>query len=179
MKIAVYSGSFNPFHIGHYRIIENLASRSDIDLVVVVVSPKNPSKPESYYIQTPEERFKTVQDQCKNLPKVKVSDLEFHREPPCYTIDTLREIQSTYPEAEIWYSCGADTLEKIGRWRSGKLYFSEFGVLVSPRAGYNLPQIIEEIRKKREGEETKIEVLDIPENRDVPISSTEIRKKKE
>lgn len=176
MKIAVYSGSFNPFHEGHYRIIEKLNSLQDIEKVIVVVSPKNPSKPESYYIYTPEERFKMVKDACKDLEKVEVSDMEFHRTPPCYTIDTLNQIQEQYPNSEIWYSCGADTLEKVGRWRNGKAYFTQYGILVSPRSGYNLSNIIKDIKERR-GSDIKVSILDIPENRDIPISSTEIRER--
>ena len=44
MKIAVYSGSFNPLHIGHMAIMEYLTRDRDYDWVYLVVSPKNPIK---------------------------------------------------------------------------------------------------------------------------------------
>ena len=42
--IAVYSGSFNPLHIGHLAIIRHLIEEADFDMVYLIVSPKNPLK---------------------------------------------------------------------------------------------------------------------------------------
>ena len=44
MKIAVYSGSFNPLHIGHRAIIAYLTEKMDFSTVYLIVSPKNPLK---------------------------------------------------------------------------------------------------------------------------------------
>lgn len=44
MNIAVYSGSFNPLHIGHLSIIRHLIEKAGFDMVYLIVSPKNPLK---------------------------------------------------------------------------------------------------------------------------------------
>lgn len=44
MNIAVYSGSFNPLHIGHLAIMKYLAGEGGFDCVYLIVSPKNPLK---------------------------------------------------------------------------------------------------------------------------------------
>ena len=44
MNIAVYSGSFNPLHIGHLAIIKHMLEEADFDMVYLIVSPKNPLK---------------------------------------------------------------------------------------------------------------------------------------
>ena len=44
MNIAVYSGSFNPLHIGHLAIMKYLIGEGGFDCVYLVVSPKNPLK---------------------------------------------------------------------------------------------------------------------------------------
>lgn len=44
MNIAVYSGSFNPLHIGHLAIMKYLVGEGGFDCVYLVVSPKNPLK---------------------------------------------------------------------------------------------------------------------------------------
>ena len=44
MRIAVYSGSFDPLHIGHKAIMEYLTQTSDFDWVYLVISPQNPFK---------------------------------------------------------------------------------------------------------------------------------------
>ena len=44
MKVAVYSGSFNPLHIGHLAIIRYMIEMAGFDMVYLIVSPKNPLK---------------------------------------------------------------------------------------------------------------------------------------
>ena len=44
MRIAVYSGSFNPLHIGHQAIMEYLTKDAAFDWVYLVVSPQSPFK---------------------------------------------------------------------------------------------------------------------------------------
>ena len=41
MRIAVYSGSFDPLHIGHKAIMEYLTREQKFDWVYLVISPKN------------------------------------------------------------------------------------------------------------------------------------------
>ena len=44
MNIAVYSGSFNPLHIGHLAIMKYLIGEGGFDSIYLIVSPKNPLK---------------------------------------------------------------------------------------------------------------------------------------
>ena len=44
MRIAVYSGSFNPLHIGHLAIMKYLTGEGGFDCVYLIVYPKNPLK---------------------------------------------------------------------------------------------------------------------------------------
>ncbi len=175
MVIAVFSGSFNPFHYGHLDIIQELYDTAEIDKVLVVVSPKNPGKSESVYIQSPSDRFlavKGVIDSMGMADKVEVSDIEFTREQPIYTVETLKQIRTFYPDDKIIYVSGADCLEKIQRWRNAKELLEDFGLLVFPRAGYNLPEIID--RAKEKYPDAKITAM-TKEPREV--SSTEIRRR--
>ena len=43
-NIAIYSGSFNPLHIGHLAIIKHMIEEAGFDMVYLIVSPKNPLK---------------------------------------------------------------------------------------------------------------------------------------
>ena len=56
MKIAVYSGSFNPLHKGHEAIIRFLTREAGFDLVYLVVTPQNPFK-QSHSLPAGQDRF--------------------------------------------------------------------------------------------------------------------------
>ena len=44
MKVGLYFGSFNPVHVGHMIIANQILNFSDLDQVWIVVSPHNPLK---------------------------------------------------------------------------------------------------------------------------------------
>ena len=173
--IVVYSGSFNPFHYGHLDIIKSLYSKDWVEKVIVVVSPKNPGKSESVYIQSPQDRLMAVREVVEReglADKVEVSDIEFSRPQPIYTVPTLQEIQTLYPDSEVRYVCGADCLDKITRWRNAKTLVEDIGIIVFPRSGYDLVDIVETAATKYP--KAKIGwVYDLPRE----VSSTEIRRR--
>ena len=198
MKIAVYSGSFNPLHIGHMAIMEYLTRDRDYDWVYLVVSPKNPIK-DSISADSARDRFNAAVEAVKRHPElhVWVDDIELEMEPPQYTIKTLDALKLREPENDFTLVMGADNLQGIRRWRDFPRILSEYGVAVYPRQGFDLEQIkrqlIEECRYfpapyvldanemapegMRSLEEIlrdtyNIEIIDAPI---VDISSTEIR----
>ncbi len=198
MRIAVYSGSFNPLHIGHQAIMEYLTREKEYDWVYLVVSPKNPIKT-TISADTAEDRYQAAIAAVKRHPElhVWVDDIELKMPPPQYTIKTLDALRQREPENDFTFVMGADNLENIHRWRDFQRILSDYGVAVYPRKGYDHEAIkrklIEECRHfpapyvldanefaeegQRSLEETlrdtyNIEIIDAPI---VDISSTEIR----
>ena len=74
MKIAIYSGSFNPIHNGHLAIAE-AALEQGYDEVWMVVSPQNPHKNEEE-LWPFEVRLHMAQLAVANQNRIKVSDCE-------------------------------------------------------------------------------------------------------
>ena len=198
MRIAVYSGSFNPLHIGHQAIMERLTQEEEYDWVYLVVSPKNPIK-ESVRAETAEDRYKAAIEAVKRHHElhVWVDDIELRMPPPQYTIKTLDALRQREPENDFTLVVGADNLENIHRWRDFQRILADYGVAVYPRKGYDLnaikDKLIEECRHlpapyvldsneyaeegRRSLEETlrdtyNIKIIDAPI---VDISSTQIR----
>ena len=98
MKIAVYSGSFNPLHIGHQAIMEYLTREKEYDWVYLVVSPKNPLK-DSISAESGESRYEAAVAAVKRHPElhVWVDDIELRMDPPHYTIRTLDALKQREP----------------------------------------------------------------------------------
>lgn len=169
MRIAVYSGSFNPLHIGHLAIMQHLRDR--FDWTYLVVSPKNPLK-DSISADTGTDRYRAaVQAVCRHPElKVWVEDIELGMEPPHYTIRTLDALKAREPEHDYTLVIGADNLADIHRWRDYDRIMTEYGLAVYPRTGFDLDTLIRDLRA--ENPAWKIDVLDAPK---VDISSTQIR----
>ncbi|MBQ8061365.1 MAG: nicotinate (nicotinamide) nucleotide adenylyltransferase [Bacteroidales bacterium] len=171
MRIAVYSGSFNPLHIGHQAIMEYLTKEKDYDWVYLVVSPKNPIK-DSVSAETGEERYHAAVEAVKRHPAlhVWVDDIELLMPPPQYTIRTLDALKLREPENDFTLVIGADNLEGFRRWRDYRRILTEYGVVVYPRKGFDLEGIHASLME--ECKDYKIDVIDAPM---VDISSTRIR----
>lgn len=142
MRIAVYSGSFNPLHIGHQAIMEYLTRETEYDWVYLVVSPKNPLK-EGIQAESALDRYKAAVEAVRRHPelRVRVDDIELRMPPPQYTIKTLDALKQREPDNDFTLVMGADNLENIHNWRDFRRILSDYGVVVYPRKGFDLETI--------------------------------------
>lgn len=152
MRIAVYSGSFNPLHIGHKAIMEYLTNEKKFDWVYLVVSPKNPLK-NDIKAETGRDRYIAAIEAVKRHPElhVWVDDIELDMKPPHYTIKTLDALKRREPDNDFTLIIGADNLCNIHKWRDAPRILADYGVAVYPRRGYDMAKmkkvLMEECRR--------------------------------
>jgi len=171
MRIAVYSGSFNPLHKGHEAIIRFLTKEAGFDMVYLVVTPQNPFK-DVHSLPAGQGRYDAALQAVARHPDLKVSvrDIELHMTPPQYTIRTLDALQEREPEHRFTLVIGADNLANFQGWRFHERILLEYGVVVFPRKGYHRGHA--RARLLKENPNYKITLLKAPL---VTISSTQIR----
>ncbi|MBQ6243248.1 MAG: nicotinate (nicotinamide) nucleotide adenylyltransferase [Bacteroidales bacterium] len=171
MRIAVYSGSFDPLHIGHLAIMERLTQTREFDWVYLVISPQNPFK-EADKALSAERRYRAAIEAVRRHPglHVWVDNIELTMPAPTYTIRTLEALQAREPGNEFTLVIGADNLENFRNWREAPRILREFGVVVYPRTGYDAPLLRE--RLLAECPDYKVRLIDAPV---VDVSSTQIR----
>lgn len=142
MRIAVYSGSFDPLHIGHQAIMEYLTRSCAFDWVYLVISPQNPFKDPSKAL-TAERRYRAAIDAVRRHPELRVwvDDIELKMDPPHYTIRTLDALRQREPGNEFTLVIGADNLQSFLGWRDAPRILTEYGVAVYPRSGFDVEAI--------------------------------------
>ena len=180
MNVAVYSGSFNPLHIGHLAIIKYMIEVAGFDMVYLIVSPKNPLKDgissesgtDRYNaaVSAVSRHFDTPDVATSGSPRVRVDDIELTMPEPHYTIRTLDALREREPENAFTFVMGADNLADIRRWRDYSRILSEHGVAVYPRTGFDLETIKQDLLD--ENPAYNIQIINAPM---VDISSTQIR----
>lgn len=177
MRIAVYSGSFDPLHIGHLAILERLTGSGRFDRVYLVVSPQNPFKDSDKAVNA-EQRYRDAVAAVARHPELRVDvlDIELRMPQPSYTIRTLDELQRREPGNTFTLIIGADNLPNLLRWREAERLLSQYGVAVFPRKGvsseYRRRKIMEVCRDYPPEKRFKIRLFHVPE---VDVSSTGIR----
>ena len=178
MNIAVYSGSFNPLHIGHLAIMKYLTGEGGFNCIYLIVSPKNPLK-DGISADSGLDRYNAaIEAVRRHFPetssdvsaKVKVDDIELTMPAPHYTIRTLDALREREPDNRFTLVMGADNLADIRRWRDYSRILKEYGAAVYPRKGYDLNEVKSDLLK-----EDPTYLITVMNAEMVDISSTTIR----
>ena len=158
MKTAVYSGSFNPLHIGHLAIIRHLTEVAGFDCVYLIVSPKNPLKEgisaasgrDRYNaaVAAVKRHFPSLDSAPEEYGKVKVDDIELTMSEPHYTIRTLDALREREPDNSFTLTIGADNLSGFRRWKDYQRILKEYGIAVFPRTGFDLESLKDDFLKE-------------------------------
>ena len=162
-RIGIYSGSFNPIHVGHQKLAEYLIDNHLVDEVWFVVSPCNPLKEQEEVIDE-YIRLEMLLMAIRHQPCFKASDIEFTMPVPSYSIDTLHELTSQYPYFLFSLIIGSDNALVFDQWKDYTQILQEYPVLVYPRHGYDFGQV--------SGKYPQMQLLHSPY---FDISSTQIR----
>lgn len=136
-QIGVFSGSFNPIHMGHLMLANYITEYTYIDEVWFVVTPHNPLK-EASGLTNEESRLEMCQMALKGLDKLKVSEIEFSMPKPSFTIDTLDKLKKDYPHVDFSLIIGADNWSEFHLWKEYKRIREENKILIYPRLGEEL-----------------------------------------
>ncbi|WP_165023996.1 nicotinate (nicotinamide) nucleotide adenylyltransferase [Dysgonomonas sp. ZJ279] len=163
MNIGVFSGSFNPIHIGHVILANYIVEFTEIDEVWFLVSPQNPLK-DNVGLLDEKERFHMAQLALEGYSRLKASDFELFLPKPSYTINTLEALQLAYPANNFMLIIGADNWSNFEEWKDYDRMVQEYPIKVYPRVGYRIT-IPTKLRQK-------VEALESPV---IEISSTFIR----
>lgn len=188
MKVAVYSGSFNPMHIGHLSVIRYLLENAGYDKVYMIVSPHNPFK-DPGIADNSAQRLQAAREAIERhglQDRVLVDDIEFGMSQPSYSIRTLDALKAREPRNRFTLVIGADNLSEMLRWKEGERLMSEYGIVVYPREGFNMVHDCKVLKTKHKNECNifnipKHSILHIKLLRDAPfvtVSSTQIREMK-
>lgn len=68
-----------------------------------------------------------------DMPGVQVDDREIRRSGPTYTIDTVRELQAQYPQAELCVLMGLDQARALPSWRDWEALLAEAIICIADR----------------------------------------------
>lgn len=163
MSTALFGGSFDPIHIGHLFIAEEVRLTLQFDRVLFVPARQSPLK-KTIPGATNAQRVEMLRLAISGREDFAISDAELRREGPSYTIDTLRELQDSGEIGEHpGLIIGDDLTSKFSHWRDYEELRRIVRLIVARREGV--------IRDNSLG---KYEVVD---NAVIPVSSSQIRER--
>ena len=143
-RIGLFGGTFDPPHVGHLVTAVNVRHALRLDLVILMVANVPWQKQGTRAISPADDRLAMVDAAVAEVEGLVVGDLEVRRGGDSYTADTLAELASLHPAAELFTIVGDDAAAGIGTWaradevaaRSSLVVVDRPGIPVELPAGY-------------------------------------------
>jgi nicotinate-nucleotide adenylyltransferase len=124
VRAGIFGGTFDPPHLGHLILAEEAARQLHLDQVFWVLTPDPPHK-RGRLIASAQMREQMVRANIARYPKFIYSDVDFHRPPPLYAVDTMKEFHRQLPGAFLAYIMGEDSLEDLPTWHTPVEFVAE------------------------------------------------------
>ena len=133
-EIGIFSGSFNPIHLGHLMLANYMCEFTPLEEVWFVVSPQNPLK-EAHGLLDDDLRLEMTRRALEDFPSLLASDVDFGMPRPSYTIDTLTRLREMHPDKRFTLIIGGDNWVQFDRWKTPQQLIRSFQIFIYPRLG--------------------------------------------
>jgi len=166
--LAVFGGTFDPVHVGHLVLAQELVDQQAAERVLFVpagIPPHKAGEP----VTPPEHRLAMVRLAIRGNAAFDASAMEIEKGGASFTIDTLRILRRRIPSrVRLALVVGADQAVEFETWRGYRELAKEFRLILTTRAGYP--------RDPRGGRRylQSATLVDIPA---LELSSTDIRQR--
>lgn len=164
-KYGIFGGTFNPPHIAHSIVADNVRQQLNLDKIIFIPSGNPPLKesiPAKHRLSMAKLAFGT--DKNFEVSEIEIEDTE----DKSYTVNTLRKLKIKYEntETELYLIIGMDNLIDLPNWKDPEKLFELANIVVINRPGNNKDDARKDFREKAI-------FVDVP---DLEISSKMIRR---
>lgn len=167
MSICIFPGTFNPIHNGHLKMAEFVLKNYNFEKIIFIPAYLPPHK--QIEGKLAEHRYKMVEIATSDNPKFEVSDIEYKRNEPSYSLITVKKIIEQYSiNGRLSFIMGTDSFVKLNSWYKSEELKPLVHFIVFPRRGDGNEEIYQKF--KTDGWDFEITTMDYED-----ISSTQIR----
>jgi len=141
MKLGILGGTFNPIHLGHLRVAEEIGEYLALDKVFLIPSGTPPHKPQAP-IADFSHRLEMVRLASAISPLLGIWDIEGTRGGFSYSIETLQSFHTSFgPRLELYFIIGTDAFLEIKTWKEYRDLFRYASFVVINRPGYTTKRL--------------------------------------
>lgn len=184
-RIAVYGGSFDPFHLGHLVPMVRAQETFHFEAVYFVPAGAPPHK-DAAPLTPVTHRLAMVAMATLPYDRFFTSDDEVFAPRPTYSVHTVRRFQKQFPEHALYFILGSDSFSQIATWEQWEELLDLVHLVVLHRAHMWGEELIRRIPKQLVPRLQLVEPFeDVPEadrltvyllnHEPFPISGTSIR----
>jgi nicotinate-nucleotide adenylyltransferase len=165
-RIGILGGTFDPIHIGHLIVAQDVAEKCRLDQVLFVPSAVPPHKRDPDIVSA-ELRAQMVGLAISSDPRFALSRVEIDRKGVSYTVDTLRQLLDELgEEPSLYLIVGRDNAEELASWSRPEEVVRLAHVVVADRG-----------QSCDDGDPNLMEQMTFLDTRKIDVSSTEVRRR--
>ncbi len=169
MKIGLFGGTFDPIHIGHLIVMENVINTMNLDKIYILPNSNPPHKVQNKKTDI-NIRIKMVKEAISDNHKIEINDYDYRNNSIHYTYQTIDYFKKTYPDDKFYFIIGEDSFLDIKKWKNYEQILKE-NLIVFKRYSEKNSSLLSEINKIKKYNKN-IYLID---NIALDISSTLIR----
>lgn len=170
-RIGIFGGSFDPPHIGHIQAAKQAIEALGLDRLLLIPAHIAPHKKTG--VTASQHRLAMLRIAAEGLRNTVVSDVEICRDGLSYTWETVAQVRSQYPDAEIFLLLGSDMFLSFQNWKHPEKILTQATLAVFCRGGKGEKASVAAKKGELEAKGHKVVCL---ENKVVNISSTQVRR---
>ncbi|HEX3049386.1 MAG TPA: nicotinate-nucleotide adenylyltransferase [Aggregatilineaceae bacterium] len=148
--LGIYGGTFDPPHLGHLILAETAADQLHLRQVLFIPAADPPHKGTP---RTPAfHRLAMVERAIAGNPHFLLSRMDMDRPGPHYSVDMLRLLHLEYPNTDLVFLIGSDSLRDLPTWSrpTQLIELARLGVMRRPGAEVEVDQLEQQIPGIRE-----------------------------
>lgn len=146
-SIGLLGGSFDPVHHGHLILARDAVEALGLDELRFIPAARNPLKATG---GAPGElRLAMLRAATADELGFAVDDVELHRPPPSYTVDTVAAIARRFPDARLTLLVGEDNVPGFPRWHRWEELRAAVGIVVLRRGSGEEPMPFRTLTARR------------------------------
>ncbi|WP_445490295.1 nicotinate-nucleotide adenylyltransferase [Niallia sp. 03133] len=114
-KIGILGGTFDPPHIGHLIIANEVLHHEKLDEIWFMPNQEPPHKIKTGTVSN-ENRLQMLQLAVQDHKQFHVQPIELSRKGKSYTYETMKILSESYPDLLFHFIIGADMVEYLPKW---------------------------------------------------------------
>ncbi|MBN1106471.1 MAG: nicotinate-nucleotide adenylyltransferase [Deltaproteobacteria bacterium] len=135
MRLGILGGTFDPVHLGHLRLAEEVGEELKLETVYLIPAASPPHK-ERKPVTPFHHRFAMTRLAAAESPLFQATDMEAQREGLSFSIETLREFHHLHREdLQLFFIIGMDAFLEIESWKEYEKLFDYAHFVVIQRPG--------------------------------------------
>ena len=172
-RIGIYGGTFNPPHIGHIQAAAQAMSALKLTKLLLIPDRVPPHKALPSGSASPQQRLEMLRIAAAGYPGMEVSDLELNREGVSYTWETVEQLKTLHPGAELILLMGTDMFLSFHTWKKPEAILENAALAVMYRGERGEEAAVAAKKAEMEARGAGIHLV---KNDVTPISSTQMRR---